>query len=457
MKKVSKVIVAKCIDLSHEGKGVVKYEDKLGFIDSLLIGEEAEIEITYLKKDIFFGRIKKLLNVSPNRIQPKCKIHSSCGGCALQHLSYQEQLKFKQKKVKENLKRIGGIDFNVKETIGMENPYQYRNKIQVPIKLDQRKQIVSGFYKEKTHDIMPVDHCFIEDERAADILTTIKRLMKKHKILPYDEDKRIGVIRHVLIRTSYHKDEVMVVLVTNCDSFPGRNNLVQDLKKEQPNISTIVQNINTRATNVILGEKERVLFGRGFITDILCGLNFKISAKSFYQINPVQTEKLYNKAIEIANINKNDTILDAYCGIGTIGMIASSKCKKVVGVEIVKEAVEDAKKNANYNHIDNIEFFEDDASEFIVNKQKNTYDFDVVFMDPPRKGSDEKFLLSLLKAKPKKIVYVSCDPSTLARDLKTLSKDYIIFEVIPVDMFPFTYHVETIAILYRKDYKNDKK
>ncbi len=443
----------KCIDLSHDGKGVVKYQDLVGFIENILPDEEALIEVTFIKKDRFFGRVIKITKESPLRVKPKCGIYKKCGGCSLQHLSYLGQKEFKRKKVQETLKRIGDIDIEVSETVGMEPPYHYRNKIQMPVRLSKNGKIVSGFYQENTHDIVPVEHCSIENKMADQILTTIKQLMKKYRILPYDEDRRIGVIRHVLIRNSYYFNEVMVVLVTNCDTFPGRNNFVKDLKSLEPKITTIVQNINSRDTNVILGEKERILFGPGFIKDQLCGLTFKISPKSFYQVNPTQTEVLYQTAISLADIKKSDLVLDAYCGIGTIGLIAAKKVKKVIGVEIVKSAVIDAKNNAKENGINNISFFEGDAGEFIIKKHQEGIHFDVVIMDPPRKGSDKQFLGTLLNAQPKKIVYISCEPSTLARDLKILSSNYEIKKAIPVDMFSQTFHVETIVLLCLKDAK----
>lgn len=440
-----------CHDISSEGKGVVNYQGKVGFIDNMLPGEKAIVKVTYEKRDLFFGTVKSFISTSNTRVKPKCPYAKDCGGCAIMHMDYQSQLEYKRDKVKQCLLKIGGIDVKVNSTIGMDNPYCYRNKIQMPIKLSKQGKIVSGFYKEKTHDIVPIETCEIENKKADDILISIKQLMKKFKILPYDEDKRKGVIRHVLIRTSYHYNEIMVVLVTTIDSFPGRGEFIKALRLKNPEITTIVQNINPRDTNVILGERQRILSGKGFIRDILCGIEFKISPKSFYQVNPIQTEKLYMKAIESAKISKEDTVLDAYCGIGTIGLIASKYAKEVVGVEIVKEAVIDAINNAKNNNITNAYFFEGDAGEFIVEQYKQGIKFDVVIMDPPRKGSDEKFLSIIKKTKPSKVVYVSCDPATLARDLKYLKDMYEIIEVTPVDMFPHTNHVESVVCLTRKE------
>jgi 23S rRNA (uracil1939-C5)-methyltransferase len=274
--------------------------------------------------------------------------------------------------------------------------------------------------------------------------------MDDFHFLPYNEDTRKGIIRHVLIRTSYHYDQIMVVLVTNVDEFKGKNNFVKELIKREPKITTVVQNINTRDTNVILGEKERILYGKGFIIDSILGISFKISAKSFYQVNPIQVEKLYSLAIKYAGLSGKERVLDAYCGIGTIGLIASKNAKEVTGVEIVPEAIKDAKNNAKANNITNAEFFEGDAGEFIINQFNKGIRYDVVIMDPPRKGSDEKFLGTLVNAEVKKIVYVSCDPATLARDLKYLSNYYNVLEATPVDMFPNTFHVETVCLLTKK-------
>ncbi len=438
-----------CIGMSNDGKGICYHENIPGFVDGLLLNEKALVETTYRTKQVFYAKIIKLINKSDKRVNPICPVSSSCGGCQLLHLDYQEQLKFKQNRVKECLKKIGDIEIDVNEVIGMDIPYFYRNKIQMPLKL-VKGQICSGFYKEKSHDIVPIEICYIENKDADHILLTIKKLMKKYRILPYDEDKRTGVIRHILIRNSLMNQNNMVVIVSNVDSFPGRNDFIKELTKLEPSISTIVQNTNKRDTNVILGEKEKILFGKGYIEDKLCNVLFKISAKSFFQVNPVQTEKLYKLAIEKANISKNDTVLDAYCGIGTIGLIASTKAKQVIGVEIEKSAVIDALNNAKNNNIKNALFYCDDAGEFILKQYQEGKIFDIVIMDPPRKGSDEKFLSILLKTKPKKIIYISCDPATLARDLKILKKTYQINSVTPVDMFPNTIHVETVVCLSKQ-------
>ena len=323
----------------------------------------------------------------------------------------------------------------------------------MPFGKDKKGNLYCGFYKEGTHVIVPVDTCYIEDERAKAVLDAVKRLGKSFRIEPYHEDERFGLLRHVLIRCAKKKEQVMVVLVTSSDAFPSRSNFVKALVKECPFITTVVQNVNPRHTNVILGDFERVLYGPGFIEDILCGITFRISAKSFYQVNPVMTEVLYSKAIEAAKLEGNETVFDAYSGIGTIGMIASKACKNVISVEIIKEAVADARRNAKANGIDNINFYCGDASSFMVNMAERKQNVDVVFLDPPRKGSDERCLNAICKLKPKKIVYVSCDPSTLARDVAYLNKSYRLETVQPVDMFPHTQHVETVAMLSLRETK----
>lgn len=447
---MNKVIEGKCVDYTYDGKGIVKGEGITVFVDNVIIDEVVKVEVTYKGKNQTLGKVKEFIIKSKDRVTPKCKLCNECGGCALQHMSYQAQLNFKQNHVKDCLSKIGHINVEVNETLGMKDPYKYRNKTQVPFK-EKKGKIRYGFYKEDTHDIIPFRNCLIETELADDILFEMKELMEKYKISPYDEDKRRGIIRHVLVRVGVHTNEAMIVLVTNQLEFHNRKALVKDLLKKFPSVKTIVQNINTRDTNVILGEKEFVLFGKGYIEDTILGVKFRISSKSFYQVNPLQTEVLYSKAIEFAKLDKNQVVLDAYCGIGTIGLIASKYVKQVVGVEIVKQAIVDAKNNAKLNNINNANFICDDASKFIVDLAKVNEKMDVVFLDPPRKGVDEPLITSLLKLEPKKIVYVSCNPSTLARDLALFTCKYEVKEVQPVDMFPHTYHVETVVLLELKD------
>lgn len=444
---MNKIIKGKCIDISSEGKGVVKYQKDIIFCDGLFPNEEADIEILYQRAGVYFGKVRKLYSLSKDRIQPKCKICTACGGCQYQQINYQKQLEFKTNRVKNAIKRIAHIDTKVNDCIGMKNPYHYRNKIQVPFAKDKKGNVVYGFYKENSHEIIPTKECMIEDKRAASILWDIKELIKKMGIPTYNEDNGRGILRYVLIRTSYHYDELMVVLVTSMLNFPGQRNFVDALMKLHPEITTIVENVNSRHTNVILGNKEKILYGPGFIKDDILGLTFEISPSSFFQVNPEQVEVLYKTALDLIDIKKNKIVLDAYSGVGTIGLIASKNAKKVISVEIVKDAHKNAIENAKRNNVNNIEFHCGDAGEFI-----NSYDgdLDIVIMDPPRKGSDEKFLSTLINKKVSQIIYVSCDPETLARDLEYLKQSYDVTYIQPVDMFPMTAHVETICALSLK-------
>lgn len=441
---MNKIVKGKCIDISSEGKGVVKYQKDIIFCDGLFPNEEADIEILYQRAGVYFGKVRKLYSLSKDRIQPKCKICTACGGCQYQQINYKKQLEFKTNRVKNAIKRIAHIDTKVNDCIGMKNPYNYRNKIQVPFAKDRKGNVVYGFYKENSHEIIPTKECAIEDKRAASILWDIKELIKKMGIPTYNEDNGRGILRYVLIRTSYHYDELMVVLVTSMLNFPGQRNFVDALIKLHPEITSIVENVNSRHTNVILGNKEKILYGPGFIKDDILGLTFEISPSSFFQVNPEQVEVLYKTALDLIDIKKNQIVLDAYSGVGTIGLIASKNAKKVISVEIVKDAHKNAIENAKRNNINNIEFHCGDAGEFI-----NSYDgdLDIVIMDPPRKGSDEKFLSTLINKKVPQIIYISCDPETLARDLEYLKQSYDVTYIQPVDMFPMTAHVETIVAL----------
>jgi 23S rRNA (uracil1939-C5)-methyltransferase len=438
---------ATCVDLTYEGKGVCKVEQGVVFVTGMFPLDEGDIEISYKRAGQLFGRLVKLTKPSVDRVPSLCPVCNACGGCDFQAYAYKAQLLFKQAKVKEQFHRIGHLDVEPLPTLGMEHPYFYRNKIQPLLGADERGNVYSGFYKEGSHVIVPIEKCYIEDERATKILVEIRKLMKSMRIPPYFEDDGYGVMRHILIKTSYYYKEIMVVLVTACDSFPGRNNFVHALLEVCPEITTIVQNINSRHTSIVLGGRNRVLFGKGYIQDKLCDVHFRISAKSFYQTNPVMTEILYKTAMDFAELAPTDVVFDAYSGIGTIGLIAAKKVKKVISVEIVEEAVNDAIHNARDNDITNFEAYADDATNFIYKMINAKEKIDVLFMDPPRKGSDERFLKAVKTLLPKKVIYVSCDPSSLARDVAYLSSKYEIGKIQPVDMFPQTYHVETVCEL----------
>ena len=442
----NELINVKCVDFTFDGQGLAKDKNKRTyFVPSLLIDEEAEIEVLYHKKDYDIGKIKKITKLSPYRINPKCPCATACGGCSFQNLLYEKELEYKRKVAINTLKSIAKIDVKNPSIIGMEEPYYYRNKIQVPFGYDKQKRLVYGFYRLKSHDIVPISECVIESKEHVSILKSIKDLMLSMKINAYGEDKDEGILRHVLIRVGKVSKEIMVVLVVKEKQFKNKGVFVKELVKLNPEITTVIYNYNERRTNVILGEKEEVAYGRGFIFDSLLGINFKISSKSFYQVNHDQCEKLYSLAISKAHLTKEDEILDAYCGIGTIGLIASKYVKNVLGVEIVKEAIEDAIQNAKLNNIKNAIFIVSDAKDVMLKKA-----YDCVFVDPPRKGLDPKFLKGIMNSHPKKIVYISCDVGTLARDLSILKKNYNIESIDFIDMFPRTFHVETVAYLELK-------
>lgn len=374
----------------------------------------------------------------------RCSAAKKCGGCQYQGIPYRDQLKKKQKLVEELLKKYG----KVQPILGMENPYYYRNKVHSVFGRDRRGNLISGTYRAGTHEIVQAEECLIEDRKCQEIIRTIRGLLKSFKIKTYDEDTGYGLLRHVLVRRGFQTGEIMVVLVLGSPILPSKNNFVKALRKEHPEITTVVLNVNDKRTSMVLGEWEKPIYGKGFIQDRLCGCTFRISPKSFYQVNPVQTERLYQKAIDLAGLTGKEEVIDAYCGIGTIGMVAAKHAKKVIGVELNKDAVRDARMNAKDNRISNIEFYQGDAGEFMVAMAAKGQKADVVFMDPPRAGSDEKFLSSLITLKPKNVVYISCNPETLARDLKYLvKKGYEVKKIQPVDMFPGTGHVETVCLL----------
>lgn len=376
-----------------------------------------------------------------------CPAAGKCGGCQYLNKSYEEQLKIKE----ETVRRLCGSFVKFQPIIGMENPKHYRNKVHAAFGEDRRHGIISGQYEEKTHRIVPIDSCLLENEKADEIIVTIRGLLKSFKIRPFNEDTGYGLLRHVLVRTGHISGQIMVVLVIASPIMPSKNNFVKALLKAHPEITTIVVNVNNRTDSMVLGNKEQILYGKGYIEDTLCGKTFRISPKSFYQVNPVQTEKLYQKAMDFAALTGTETVLDAYCGTGTIGMIASKDAGKVIGVELNPDAVRDARSNARNNNIKNIEFYQQDAGQFMVRLAEEKMPIDVVFMDPPRAGSDEPFLSSLTRLNPPKIVYISCNPETLTRDLKYLTKKgYKVEKGVCVDMFPWTGHVETVVLLTRK-------
>lgn len=375
-----------------------------------------------------------------------CPYVKKCGGCQYRGEGYAEHLKGKQ----ALLERLIGPFCRVQPIIGMDDPFHYRNKVHAVFDRDKRGNIISGTYQEGTHYVVPIENCLIEDKKADEVIGTIRGMLKSFKIKVYDEDTGYGLLRHVLVKRGFHTGQIMVVLVTASPVFPSKNNFVKALRDKHPEITTIIQNQNGRNSSMVLGDKEHVLYGKGYIEDVLCGLTFRISAKSFYQINPVQTEKLYSKAIELAGLKGSETVIDAYCGIGTIGLIAAGRAKQVIGVELSKAAVRDAIYNAKYNAVKNIRFFAADAGAFMVGMAEQNETADVVFMDPPRSGSTETFIDAVSYMAPKKVVYISCNQDTLIRDLKYFrKKGYEPKECWGVDMFPWTDYCETICLLNR--------
>lgn len=376
-----------------------------------------------------------------------CVYAKKCGGCDYQGISYEQQLEMKQKNLKKLLSAFGKVG----PIVGMKDPYHYRHKVHATFDCTKKGQIVSGTYKEGTHEVVDIVSCQIEDEQADAIIQDIKGLLRSFKIKTYDEDTGYGLLRHVLIRKGYHTGQVMVVLVLGSPILPSKNNFVKAIRQKHPEISTVVINVNNKKTSMVLGDRNITVYGKGFIEDELCGCTFRISPSSFYQVNPQQTEHLYEKAIACAGLTGKEKVIDAYCGTGTIGLIAAKHAGKVIGVELNKEAIRDAITNAKRNDIHNITFFNEDAGEFMVRMADKGEKADVVIMDPPRSGSDEAFLSSVVKLSPKKVVYVSCNPETLARDLKYLTKHkYKVMEMTPFDLFPMTKHCEVICFLTKK-------
>lgn len=377
----------------------------------------------------------------------KCSVSKKCGSCQYQGVPYKEQLAAKQKRMKKLLGKFA----NVKPIIGMDDPFYYRNKVHAVFDRDKKGNIICGTYEAKTHKVVPIEECMIEDKISQEIIRTIRDMLKSFRIKTYDEDTGYGLLRHVLVRRGFFTDEIMVVIVIGSPIFPSKNNFVKALRKKYPQITTVVLNVNDKKTSMVLGERDIVIYGKGYIRDTLCGCTFRISPQSFYQVNPVQTEILYKTAIEYAGLGRKETVIDAYCGIGTIGLVAAKRAKNVIGVELNPDAVRDARINAKENKITNARFYQGDAGESMENMAENGEHADVVFMDPPRTGSDKKFMSSVIKLNPSRIVYISCGPETLARDLEYLTKHgYDVRKIQPVDMFSFTDHCENICLLTKK-------
>ncbi len=438
-------------DLTHEGNGVAKVDGYPLFVPNGLPGEKAKIKVIKLNKGYGFGRLIELYEKSPDRVEPNCPIYKECGGCQLQHLSYPGQLRAKHNQVQEVLTRIGKIENAiVHPVLGMEDPWRYRNKAQVPVG-EREGGLIAGFYQKRSHDIIDMEACLIQQEKNDEVVQSIKRICEKHGVRAYNEQTHKGTLRHIMARYGMKTGEIMVVLITRNTDLPNKNQIIQDIIQSNPDIKSIVQNINTKKTNVIFGDETKVLWGNEFIYDYIGNIRFAISARSFYQVNPEQTKVLYDQALKYAGLSGKETVIDAYCGIGTISLFLAQQAKKVYGVEIVPEAIEDAKRNAKLNEIENVEFAVGEAETVIPKWYEDGVKADVLVVDPPRKGCDETLLQTIIEMKPKKVVYVSCNPATLARDLRILEDGgFKTAEVQPVDMFPQTMHVEAVAVLTLK-------
>lgn len=435
-------------DISSDGQGVGRVNGFTVFVHGALPGDKAIIKIDKVSKKYAVGHVIDMIEPSSYRVDPLCPVADRCGGCHMQALDYKAQLAYKARHVKDALKHIGGLEnVQVMDAIGMDEPWRYRNKAQIPVAVSG-KDIAMGFFAIGTHDVVDIDACPIQHPVVDDVIKVFKDYIKRYGISVYDEKNGRGLLRHVLVRVGFNSGQVMVVPIINGSELPHQAELIAMLSGSVPGLTSVVLNINRQKTNVILGKECRTLYGSDHIVDQLCGLTFKISALSFYQVNPIQTEVLYNKAIEYARLDGSQTVLDAYCGIGTISLIAAKKAKKVYGIEEVSQAIEDARENARINGINNVEFICGKAEDVIYRFIEDDVPIDIIIMDPPRKGCDPAFLEAAVQLSPPRMVYVSCNPATLARDLRYLHEHgYKVVEVQPVDLFPHTVHVETICRL----------
>lgn len=454
------VLTVKIEDMGHDGEGIGKCEGYTLFVKDTVIGDLAEVKVIKAKKNYGYARLMRLIEPSAHRVEPVCSVARPCGGCQLQMLDYAEQLRFKEKKIAGNLQRIGGMtEIPMEPIVGMENPFRYRNKAQFPIGQDRNGKLITGFYAGRTHQIMENRNCYLGVEQNEEILNRILAWMEENGVPAYNEETGKGLVRHVLIRFGFMTKEIMVCLVVNGKKLPAEEKLIKSLT-ELEDMTSITLSANRERTNVIMGKEIRCLWGQGYITDYIGTVKYRISPLSFYQVNPAQTEKLYGLALEYADLTGNETVWDLYCGIGTISLFLAQKAKKVYGVEIVPEAIADAKNNAKINEIENAEFFVGKSEEILpAYYEQYAKDHpgehahaDVIVVDPPRKGCEENLLHTMASMQPDRIVYVSCDSATLARDVKVLGElGYEVKKVRGVDQFPMTCHVECVVALHRVD------
>ncbi|MGU8121665.1 23S rRNA (uracil(1939)-C(5))-methyltransferase RlmD [Clostridium perfringens] len=455
MVEKNKEYIFDIISQGYEGEGIAKIDNKYPiFIEGALKGEKVKVRIVKVNKNFAYGKLIEVLEPSEERVNPSCAIYKRCGGCKLQHASYKAQLDFKWDRVKDCVSKIGKLDPSiVKYPLGMENPWRYRNKVQLPIGLING-EVKIGFFAPRSHDIIDMESCLIQDEIGDKVVKLTREWIEKFNIRPYNVDGEYdekGIVRHIMIRRGFTTNEVMIVLVTNGEKLPHKEEFVDLMVKNIPGIKSVIQNINSKKTNVILGLESKTLWGEDTISDYIGDFRFNISPLSFFQVNPIQTEVLYGKALEYANLTGNEEVFDAYCGTGTITLFLSQKAKKVYGVEIIPQAIDNAWINAKENKVENVEFFVGESEVVIPDLINKGVKADVVVVDPPRKGCDKKLLDAITNIDAKKIVYVSCDPSTLGRDLQVLEENgYKTLEVQPVDMFPNTAHIENVALLIKK-------
>lgn len=438
--------------VTSEGMGVSHIDGFCVFISGTVDGDVVKALVLKVKTGYAYAKVTKIITPSSYRVNSPCPAFSKCGGCQLMHINYEKQLDIKKDIIENALKRIGKLDVSVNEMIGSSNQFRYRNKMIFPIGIDKNGKKICGFYRERSHDIVELDDCLLGDEIISKIIDAVMKFIEKYKITVYNEEQHKGIIRRLFFRKGFHTGEIMVVLSINAKTLPHYSELAENISKLSNNIKSVILNFNTKKTNAVLGDTNAVIYGSQTITDYLLGMKYEISPHSFFQINPVQTEKLYNKALELAEISENDKVMDLYCGIGTISLSAAKKAKSVIGVEIVEQAILDARKNSEENNIKNVTFYAKDASEIVPQLIDNGETTDIVILDPPRKGSDEKTLTAIVKANPKRIVYVSCNPATLARDLKFLEDNgYTTKSVCGVDMFSQTMHIESVALIVKRD------
>lgn len=440
------------IDNGYDGEGIAKIDDFTIFVKGAIKGEKCRILIIKVNKSYAFGKILKVTKKSESRVEADCSTYKRCGGCSLRHIKYEETLKIKQNMVQNLVNKTLETQIAINNVIGMKNPFYYRNKFQYPVGKDKNGMPIMGVFANRTHEIIPIQECLIQNKEAEKVAKDIFNFIKEHHISIYDETTREGAIRHIIVKIGVKTGEIMCIIVSNKENIKHEKDLVKHITQKYPNVKTVIKNINNKNTNVILGDNNIILYGDGYIYDKLGQYTFKISAKSFYQTNPIQTEVLYNKAIEFAKLNKEDILCDLYCGIGTIGISVASKVKKVYGIEIVDEAVEAAKENAKLNEINNVEFIAGDVEDaFKQLIEEKGVKPTAIIVDPPRRGLDNTTINKILELEVKRVVYVSCNPATMVRDIKLLEEKYAVEKIQPVDMFPYTSHVEVCALLELKN------